>query len=128
MDSRSTSESAPDFSRVILIEVVLLFKISHGIKNRSAVTPFRCLAAMPPEGCTRAEILPGCPSLDRESREAEVGFEPRTVRSVNSLPNHLSHLVQGILNSCSTDKWMERPWSFHSAHCLWICSNLKMLH
>ncbi|KAG5451860.1 E3 ubiquitin-protein ligase chfr, partial [Clonorchis sinensis] len=49
--------------------------------DRSAVTPFRCLAAMPPEGSTRAEILPGCPSLDRGSREAEVGFEPRTFRS-----------------------------------------------
>ncbi|KAG5455245.1 hypothetical protein CSKR_106449 [Clonorchis sinensis] len=50
-------------------------------KNRSAVAPFRCLAAMPPEGSTRAEILPGCPSLDRGSREAEVGLEPRTFRS-----------------------------------------------
>ncbi|KAG5448657.1 Actin- protein 2/3 complex subunit 4 [Clonorchis sinensis] len=29
----------------------------------------------------RAVILPGCPSLDRRSREAEVGFEPRTFRS-----------------------------------------------
>ncbi|KAG5453781.1 hypothetical protein CSKR_113837 [Clonorchis sinensis] len=50
-------------------------------KNRSAVTPFRCLAAMLPEGSTMAEILSGCPSLDRGSREAEVGFEPRTLRS-----------------------------------------------
>ncbi|KER22648.1 hypothetical protein T265_09309 [Opisthorchis viverrini] len=32
----------------------------------------------------RAGILPGSPRLDRESREAEVGFEPRTFRSVNS--------------------------------------------
>ncbi|KAG5448981.1 Arginine/serine-rich coiled-coil protein 2 [Clonorchis sinensis] len=40
-------------------------------RNRSAVTPFRCLAAMPPEGSTRAGILRGCPSLDRGSREAE---------------------------------------------------------
>ncbi|KER26350.1 hypothetical protein T265_06395 [Opisthorchis viverrini] len=62
-------------------------------KNRSAVTPFRCLAAMLPEGCTRAGILPGCPSLDRGSREAEVGFEPRTFRSVNSRSNHLRHLA-----------------------------------
>ncbi|KAG5452240.1 hypothetical protein CSKR_112514 [Clonorchis sinensis] len=36
---------------------------------------------MPPEGTTRAGILPGCPSLDRGSREAEVGFEPWTFRS-----------------------------------------------
>ncbi|KAG5453453.1 hypothetical protein CSKR_100533 [Clonorchis sinensis] len=47
---------------------------------RSAVAPFRCLAAMPPEGSTRAGILPGCPSLDRGSREAELGFEPWTFR------------------------------------------------
>ncbi|KAG5441519.1 hypothetical protein CSKR_109766 [Clonorchis sinensis] len=31
--------------------------LNHGL-NRSAVTPFRCLAAMPPEGSARAEILP----------------------------------------------------------------------
>ncbi|KAG5454445.1 Heteroproteinous nuclear ribonucleoprotein L, partial [Clonorchis sinensis] len=64
--------------------------------NRSAVTPFRCLAAMPPEGSTRAEILPGCPSLDRGSREAEVGFEPRTLWSANSRSNHLRHLARGV--------------------------------
>ncbi|KER32416.1 hypothetical protein T265_01472 [Opisthorchis viverrini] len=58
-------------------------------KNRSAVAPFRCLAAVPHEGCTRAAVLPGCPSLDRGSREAEFGFEPRTFRSVNSRSNHL---------------------------------------
>ncbi|KAG5441639.1 Guanine nucleotide-binding protein subunit alpha-11 [Clonorchis sinensis] len=57
-------------------------------KNRSAVAPFRCLTATPPEGSTRARILPGCPSLDRGSREAEVGFEPRTFRSVNSRSGH----------------------------------------
>ncbi|KER27010.1 hypothetical protein T265_05842, partial [Opisthorchis viverrini] len=46
--------------------------------SRSAVALLRCLTAMPPEGCTKAGIPPGCPSLDRGSREAEVGFEPRT--------------------------------------------------
>ncbi|KER27956.1 hypothetical protein T265_05081 [Opisthorchis viverrini] len=61
---------------------------------RSAVAPFRCLTAAPPEGFTRAGILPGCPSLDRGSREAEVGFEPRTFRSVNLRSNHLGHLAQ----------------------------------
>ncbi|KER20304.1 hypothetical protein T265_11113 [Opisthorchis viverrini] len=54
----------------------------------SAVTPFRCSADMPPEGSTRARILLGRPSLDRGSREAEVGFEPRTFWSVNWLSNH----------------------------------------
>ncbi|KAG5442992.1 hypothetical protein CSKR_107169 [Clonorchis sinensis] len=44
---------------------------------------------MPFKGSMRAGILPGCPSLDRGSREAEVGFEPRTFRSVNSHSNHL---------------------------------------
>ncbi|KER27348.1 hypothetical protein T265_05595 [Opisthorchis viverrini] len=38
----------------------------------SAAAPFRCLTAMPPEGSTRARILPGCPSLDRRSRDAEL--------------------------------------------------------
>ncbi|KER32177.1 hypothetical protein T265_01787 [Opisthorchis viverrini] len=37
----------------------------------STVTPFRCLTAMLPEGSTRAKTLPGCPSVDRGSREAE---------------------------------------------------------
>ncbi|KER28145.1 hypothetical protein T265_04976 [Opisthorchis viverrini] len=48
---------------------------------------------MSAEGCTRAGILLGCSSLGRGSREAEVGFEPQTFRSVNSRPNHLGHLV-----------------------------------
>ncbi|KER20037.1 hypothetical protein T265_11319 [Opisthorchis viverrini] len=42
---------------------------------------------------TRAGMLSGRPSLDRGSREAEVGFEPRTFRSVNSRSNHLVHLA-----------------------------------
>ncbi|KER33471.1 hypothetical protein T265_00588 [Opisthorchis viverrini] len=65
------------------------------VKERkpSAVALFRCLAAMPPEGSTRVGILPGCPSLDRGSRVAEVGFEPRAFRSVNSRSNHLGHLA-----------------------------------
>ncbi|KAG5452721.1 hypothetical protein CSKR_102150, partial [Clonorchis sinensis] len=49
-------------------------------------------AAMAPKGSTRAGILSGCPSLDRGSREAEVGFEPLTFRTVNSRSNHMSHL------------------------------------
>ncbi|KAG5444610.1 hypothetical protein CSKR_100711 [Clonorchis sinensis] len=36
---------------------------------------------MPPEESTRARILPGYPKLDRGSREAGVGFEPRTFRA-----------------------------------------------
>ncbi|KAG5441164.1 hypothetical protein CSKR_102740, partial [Clonorchis sinensis] len=56
-----------------------------GVGHRKAVTPFRGLAAMPPKGSARAEILPGCPSLDRGSREAEVGFGPRTLRSLKIL-------------------------------------------
>ncbi|KER32055.1 hypothetical protein T265_01832 [Opisthorchis viverrini] len=68
-------------------------------RRRSAVAPFRCLAAVPPEGCTRAGILPGCPSLDRGSREAGVGFEPRTFQSVNSRSNHLGRLTP--LSECN---------------------------
>ncbi|KER23558.1 hypothetical protein T265_08553 [Opisthorchis viverrini] len=36
-----------------------------------------------PEGTTRTGILPGCPSLDRGSREVEVGLEARIVNSVS---------------------------------------------
>ncbi|KER29678.1 LOW QUALITY PROTEIN: hypothetical protein T265_13325 [Opisthorchis viverrini] len=43
-----------------------------------------------PKVAPRAGILPGCPSLDRGSRVAEVGFEPQTFRSVNSRSNHLA--------------------------------------
>ncbi|KAG5455056.1 hypothetical protein CSKR_109927 [Clonorchis sinensis] len=69
-------------------------RITHGILYHSAVTPFRCLAAMPPEGSTRARILLDCSSLDRESREAEVEFERQSFRSVNSRSKHLSHLTE----------------------------------
>ncbi|KER25289.1 hypothetical protein T265_07229 [Opisthorchis viverrini] len=37
----------------------------------SAVEPFRCLDAMPTAGSTRVGILPGCPSLERGSREGK---------------------------------------------------------
>ncbi|KER23679.1 hypothetical protein T265_08488 [Opisthorchis viverrini] len=49
----------------------------------SAVAPFRFLAAMILEVGVRAEKLPCCPSLDRDSRDAEVGFEPRVFLSVS---------------------------------------------
>ncbi|KER24277.1 hypothetical protein T265_08016 [Opisthorchis viverrini] len=61
--------------------------------------------ARPWRTVTRAGILPGCPSLDRGSRVAEVGFEPRTFWSVNSRSNHFGHLapdpsrMQTILNN-----------------------------
>ncbi|KER30599.1 hypothetical protein T265_13137 [Opisthorchis viverrini] len=67
---------------------------NHCRLNSSAGALFRCLAAVPPEASTRAGILPGRPGLDRGSRVAEVGFEPRTFLSVNSRSNHLGHLAQ----------------------------------
>ncbi|KAG5443509.1 hypothetical protein CSKR_101069 [Clonorchis sinensis] len=45
------------------------------VDSRSAVKPLRCRAAIPSKGRTTAGILPSCPSPDRGSREAEVGFE-----------------------------------------------------
>ncbi|KER26316.1 hypothetical protein T265_14033, partial [Opisthorchis viverrini] len=39
------------------------FRASSISLDRPAVTPFRCLAAMPDEGGKKAEILPGSPSL-----------------------------------------------------------------
>ncbi|KAG5442937.1 hypothetical protein CSKR_104780 [Clonorchis sinensis] len=64
----------------------------HFGNSHSGVKPFRCLVSMPPEGRTRAGILPDCPSLDRVSREAEVGFEPWTFRSVTPRYNHVPQL------------------------------------
>ncbi|KAG5442663.1 saccharopepsin [Clonorchis sinensis] len=42
-------------------------RISRNKKNndRSALTPFVCTKVAPPEGSTGAEILSGCPSLNR---------------------------------------------------------------
>ncbi|KER31773.1 hypothetical protein T265_02009 [Opisthorchis viverrini] len=61
---------------------------------------------MPHERGTRAGILPGCPSLDRQIRMAEVGFEPRTFRSVNSRSNHLDNLAPAICiaSDCSSSQ------------------------
>ncbi|KER29677.1 hypothetical protein T265_03778 [Opisthorchis viverrini] len=60
---------------------------SNKNNNCSAVTLFRCLTAMLPEGSTRVGMLPGYPSLDRGSREAEVGFERQTFRSPHEWRN-----------------------------------------
>ncbi|KAG5441434.1 hypothetical protein CSKR_107659, partial [Clonorchis sinensis] len=57
--------------------------------KRSAVAPFRCLAALPPGGSTKAGILAGCPSLDKGCRETEIRFEPRTFWSPNNGGVHL---------------------------------------
>ncbi|KAG5450137.1 hypothetical protein CSKR_112663, partial [Clonorchis sinensis] len=73
---KSSTASTRSWSRSIIPSDVKKIKINH-----SAVAPFWCLTAMLPEGSTRAGILPGCPSLDRGSREAEVGFELWTFRS-----------------------------------------------
>ncbi|KER25978.1 hypothetical protein T265_14094, partial [Opisthorchis viverrini] len=73
---------------------------------------------VPPEGSTRAEILPRYPSLDRGSRGAEVGFEPRTfclalyfdygqficLRTVN---NHLN-TIRRMLQTIDMALWPER--------------------
>ncbi|KER21035.1 hypothetical protein T265_15184, partial [Opisthorchis viverrini] len=55
--------------------------------------------------CTKVGILSDCPRLDRGSREAEVGFEPQTLRSVNSRCNHFDHLAPGVINS-EMDSWI----------------------
>ncbi|KER33858.1 hypothetical protein T265_00305 [Opisthorchis viverrini] len=47
---------------------------------------------MPPEGRTRAVIMPVCTSLDRRSRDSAVEFKPRTFRlkvcCIDKLPLH----------------------------------------
>ncbi|KAG5452329.1 hypothetical protein CSKR_112798 [Clonorchis sinensis] len=74
--------------------------------SSDAVKAFRCLAAVPPEGSTRAAILPGCASLDRGSREAEVGFEPQTFRSVRSSSNHLES-KRALANDFTGTRWFK---------------------
>ncbi|KAG5452966.1 hypothetical protein CSKR_111802 [Clonorchis sinensis] len=51
--------------------------LQHSVSVRSR----RCSNAMLPGGSMRAERLSGCPSLARGSRDADVGFEPRTLQS-----------------------------------------------
>ncbi|GAA53754.1 RNA-binding protein 1, partial [Clonorchis sinensis] len=58
---------------------ICIFKEVLNDKPGSPGTPYRCLAAMPLEGSTRTEVLPGCSSLDRRSRSAKIGFKPWTV-------------------------------------------------
>ncbi|GAA50735.1 hypothetical protein CLF_104969 [Clonorchis sinensis] len=58
---------------------------SNDDNDRSAVTPFRCVAAMPSEGSTKVETLPSCPSLDRNSRDVEAMDRPL------KLPDFLGH-------------------------------------
>ncbi|KAG5446642.1 hypothetical protein CSKR_108301, partial [Clonorchis sinensis] len=74
----------------------------------SAVATFWCLAAMPPEGSTSAGILPGCPGLDRRSRDAEIGFESQTFRSCITYIHVSRHLEY-------RSNWnMRRPGAAHS--------------
>ncbi|KER27017.1 hypothetical protein T265_05849 [Opisthorchis viverrini] len=58
-----SSQNVPSFAEI---------KKINRKDNHSVVTLYRCLAAIPLEGSTRAGILPGCSSLDKGSRETEV--------------------------------------------------------
>ncbi|KER25356.1 hypothetical protein T265_07159 [Opisthorchis viverrini] len=91
MKGRHPTSSAPDtgnsiprmfrfHAKNITSRIVIGISEDKIKNNRSAVAPIRCLAAMPPEGSTRAGILTG--RLDRGSREAKVGLKRRIFRSV----------------------------------------------
>ncbi|KER28424.1 hypothetical protein T265_04734 [Opisthorchis viverrini] len=41
-----------------------------------------------PNTSTKAELVPGCSSLERSGQDTEVEFEPRILRSVNSRFNY----------------------------------------
>ncbi|KAG5449303.1 hypothetical protein CSKR_100611 [Clonorchis sinensis] len=69
-----------------------------------AMSHSRCPTAMPPEGRKRAGILPDCPSLDRGSREAEVGFEPRTLRSTQLTTHKVAE------DSSTAHDWFRPSW------------------
>ncbi|KER25053.1 hypothetical protein T265_07442 [Opisthorchis viverrini] len=60
----------------------------HANDYRSAVIPYRCLAAMLPKRSTRIRILPRCPSLDGGSQDREVIVKLWIFRLVNSRSNH----------------------------------------
>ncbi|KER25485.1 hypothetical protein T265_07056 [Opisthorchis viverrini] len=55
--------------------------------NRSTVIFYRCVAAQQHEGYMRTEIQPSSQNLDRNCREAKVGFEPQVFLSVASRLN-----------------------------------------
>ncbi|KER23322.1 hypothetical protein T265_08768 [Opisthorchis viverrini] len=78
------------FKPGVLDQYTLLFSKNRG---RSKVSFISVPSCHPTRKGKRVRILPDSPSLDRESREAEVGSEPRTLRSVNSQSNHLVHLA-----------------------------------
>ncbi|GAA53289.1 hypothetical protein CLF_109943 [Clonorchis sinensis] len=52
---------------------------------------------MPTEGSTRGEILPGCSSLDKSSRDEKIGFEPHTLASQQ--PSHIKLDNKGLQTS-----------------------------
>ncbi|KER25001.1 hypothetical protein T265_07453 [Opisthorchis viverrini] len=64
----------------LFIDPDILGKLQEHVDQlmESLSFPMACATAMPPEGSTMAGIPPDCRSLDRVSREAEVGFEPET--------------------------------------------------
>ncbi|KER28408.1 hypothetical protein T265_04723 [Opisthorchis viverrini] len=62
-----------------------------------------------PEEGTRAGILPGCASLDRGSREAEVGFKPRTFQSIDSPSSLCNQYGLLVAENSSTAHNLFRP-------------------
>ncbi|KAG5449397.1 hypothetical protein CSKR_101160 [Clonorchis sinensis] len=68
------------------------------IKNHPAVAPFRCPTAMPPEGSTRAGILPGCLSLDRGSQGFLVGEAPRNKQVIKHTPFYDALVMTPYMN------------------------------
>ncbi|KER34120.1 hypothetical protein T265_00008 [Opisthorchis viverrini] len=74
------------------------------------VAPFRYLVAMLPEGGTRAGILPGYPSLNKSSRNAEIGLKPRTFRSKFCQPLLRTSVGKTYINPRWT-KWLEHRFT-----------------
>ncbi|KAG5455096.1 hypothetical protein CSKR_107354 [Clonorchis sinensis] len=72
-----------------------------------AVTPFRCLAAMPPERSKRARMHLGCPSLDRSGGDAEVGLERSELRYLE--PWHRSAATSFSFPN-------QAQWASHGSH------------
>ncbi|KER27870.1 LOW QUALITY PROTEIN: hypothetical protein T265_13701 [Opisthorchis viverrini] len=90
----------------------------HGTRADSIPQTSKCLAAILLEGRTRAGILAGCPSLDRDSQDAKVRFEPRTFWSCtksSAVCCQIAALRLSVQNKTARwarwPKWLEREFT-----------------
>ncbi|GAA28176.2 protein phosphatase 2 (formerly 2A) catalytic subunit [Clonorchis sinensis] len=76
-------------------------------KNRPDAAPFRCLVATPTEGGTRVGILPCCPSPNRNTQDAEVGFGTQAFQSISVPLHHEASELRFLISTqqCKVDSY-----------------------